>query len=329
MAAKRIRDEVGIDPNRIVSAALDAALGASEPAKKKRHPGRVLAAGAALAAAAAVGQRRMPRMAKVPLRMAAHKLGDAMHVDELADAVQDRVGRNREPEDDHDDENLDAVDRDDEEFDDEETDDLDEDEEPVDEDEEDLDDEDEEPVDEDEEDLDGEDEEPVDEDEEDLDDEDDDFDDEDDDGFDDEPEDDRGPEGEGEADELDEDSDDDPEGESEDAPDDEEPLEDEDEPEEEPAEDEEPPEDDEEDDEQVAARGLDLGIASGTSRNRPRAPSPDLFASLRTPRRRALLMGRESRRVDPATRPPEPERSRSQRDGGGRANNSKSMAARR
>lgn len=313
MSSKRLRDGVGIDPNRIVSAAVDAALGQSEPSKKKHHPGRMLAAGAAVAAAATVGQRRMPALAKAPLRVAAHKLGNAMHVDDLVGAVQDRMGRDRQP-DDYDDEDLDRVDPDSDEFDDE-----------------DLDDEEPEDLENDEDS-----EEPLDE-ADDLDDEDEDegFDDEDDQGFDDEPEDGDGPEGEGDADEPDEEYDDDPEAESEHAPVEEEPLED-DEPEdeapfedEEQLEDEEDAEDGEEDDEQVAARGLDLGVVSEPRRTRPRDQAPDLFAALRTPRRRAPLMGRGALRVDPATRPPEPERSRGKQNGDRRNHNSNSMAARR
>ncbi|MEA2147712.1 MAG: hypothetical protein QOG59_3299, partial [Solirubrobacteraceae bacterium] len=99
MASKRFRDAMGIDPDRIVSSALQAALGETQPRGQKHHPGRVLAAGAALAAAAAVGQKRMPRKAKVPLRMGLHKLGT--RVDGVADALRDRVaGYEDEPVDD-------------------------------------------------------------------------------------------------------------------------------------------------------------------------------------------------------------------------------------
>jgi hypothetical protein len=122
MASKRFRDAIGIDPDRVVVAAVDAALGESAPRRKKHHPGRVLAAGAAVAAAAAVGQRRMPRLAKVPLRMGLHKLGDLAHVDDLADAVRDRLsGHREEPDDDYVDEagDEDFDDEDDEGFDDE------------------------------------------------------------------------------------------------------------------------------------------------------------------------------------------------------------------
>jgi hypothetical protein len=105
---KRFRDAVGIDPDRVVAAAVDAALGEAPSPRKRRHPGRVLAAGAALAAAAAVGQRRMPRLAKVPLRMGLHKLGDMTHVDELADALRDRLaGHDDAPDDAYDDEHYD------------------------------------------------------------------------------------------------------------------------------------------------------------------------------------------------------------------------------
>jgi hypothetical protein len=302
MASKRFRDAVGIDPDRIVSAAIDAALGEAQPRKKKHHPGRVLAAGAAVAAAAAVGQRRLPRLAKVPLRMGLHKLGDMAHVDDIADAVRDRAdavrdrltGDGREPEDEY---------YDDEEFDDEEFDD-----------------------------------EPRDEADEPPDDED--FDDEDDEGFDDEPpeddddppEDDDGPRGEG--DEVDEEDldDDDLEGEPEDAVEDEPEDVEDDEPEED-VEDDEPPEDDdvdpEEDDEQIAARSLDLGVERGDNGTRDRDRVPDLFEALRTPHRRAPVMRRRSHRVDPATRPPEPDKKRpgnERRDR--RPKQSKSKAAR-
>ena len=98
MASKRFRDAIGIDPERIVSSALQAALGETQPHGQKHHPGRVLAAGAALAAAAAVGQKRMPRMAKVPLRMGLHKLADMARVDEFTDALRDRLtGYDDEP----------------------------------------------------------------------------------------------------------------------------------------------------------------------------------------------------------------------------------------
>jgi hypothetical protein len=115
MASKRIRDTVGIDPDRVVSAALQAALGETSSRRRKHHPGRALAAGAAIAAAAAVGQKRVPRLAKVPLRMGLHKLGDMAHVDDLADAVRDRlVGHHDEPDDDYEDEDFDDEDFDDE-----------------------------------------------------------------------------------------------------------------------------------------------------------------------------------------------------------------------
>jgi hypothetical protein len=108
---KRFRDAVGIDPDRVVTAAVDAALGEAPSRRKRHHPGRVLAAGAAFAAAAAVGQRRLPRLAKVPLRMGLHKLGDMTHVDELADALRDRLaGHDDEPDDAYDDEYYDDED---------------------------------------------------------------------------------------------------------------------------------------------------------------------------------------------------------------------------
>jgi hypothetical protein len=280
MASKRLHDAIGIDPDRVVTAALGAALGEAHSRGKRHHPGRVLAASAALAAAAAVGQRRMPRLAKAPLRMGLHKLGDMTHVDELADALRDRlVGREDEPDEDYDDEP--------EEFDDE----------------------------------------PRDEAEDEPDDEDGDegFDDEDDEGFDDEPEDDDGPRNEGdEVDEADdEEFDDEPEDDVEGESDEEEPEE----TEPEATEDDEDlePEDDEE---QIAARSLELGVPSESNGRRARDRVPDLFEALRTPHRRAPVMRREARRVDPATRPPKPDESRPRRERRGRANNPKSTAAR-
>jgi hypothetical protein len=318
MASKRFRDTVGIDPDRVVSAALSAALGENQPRGKRHHPGRVLVAGAALTAAAAVGQRRMPRVAKVPLRMGLRKLGDMTHVDDLTDALRDRLTR-REDDEEYYDDDLGG-----EEY---------------------YDDEDEEPRDEAED-------EPDDEDDEDFDDEDDEgFDDEDDEGFDDGPEDDGGPRGEGE--EVDEEPDDEPEdsmegesdeevpeGEEPDAVEDDEDLEpeeddDELEPEEddedlEPEEDDEEPEpeESEEGDEQIAARSLDLGVSSDTNGHHRRDRAPDLFEALRTPHRRAPVMRRQSRRLDPATRPPEPDDSRPRRERRRGSNNPKSTAAR-
>jgi hypothetical protein len=270
MASKRLREAIGIDPDRVVSAAVDAALGEKSSRRKRHHPGRVVAAGAALAAAAAVGQRRMPRVARVPLRMGLHKLGDMAHVDELADALRDRlVGHDDEPDDGYyDDEDLDGEDyEDEEEFDDE----------------------------------------PRDEAEDPPEDEDDGFDDGDDEGFDDdEPEDDDGPRGEGdeagdegsEDEELDRDEDEsDEQGREDDEPEDDEPEDDEElEP--------------EEDDEEIAARSLDLGVRSEANGKGARERVPDLFAALRSPHRRAPVMRRGSLRVDPATRPPKPDESR-------------------
>jgi hypothetical protein len=308
MASKRFRDAVGIDPDRVVSAAVDAALGESQSRPKKHHPGRVLAAGAALAAAAAVGQRRMPRLAKVPLRMGLHKLGDMAHVDDLADAVRDRLtGHRDEPDDDYVDEEEEFDDDEEEEFDDEPRDEG-----------EDL------PEDEDDDfDEDGEDDE---------DDEDDDE------GFDDEPEDDGGPRGEG--DELDEDEDEEPEDDEplaeDEEPEDDEPLAEDEEPvdedpeaadEDEEDEDLEP--EDEDEDEDIAARSVKLGLSAGSNGPRVRGRVPDLFEALRTPHRRAPVMRHDALRVDPATRPPKPD----DRRGGAQrrdrqSKNTKSKAAR-
>ena len=304
MASKRFRDAIGIDPDRIVAAAVDAAMGETRSRGKRHHPGRVLVAGAAVAAAAAVGQRRMPRMAKVPLRMGLHKLGDMAHVDELADALRDRLaGHQDEPDDD---DYYDEEDVDDEDYDDEEE---------FDDDEEEFDDE------------------PRDE----ADDDDEGFDDEDDEGFDDEPEDGDGPRGEGDEEEPDDDQpeDDADEEESEDeepedleAEEDDEDLEPEDD-----DEDLESDEDDEEfesdeDDEQIAARSLDLGVSSDANGGRARDRVPDLFAALRTPHRRPPVMRRGSLRVDPATRPPEPGESHARDERRNRSRKSKSTAAR-
>jgi hypothetical protein len=291
MASKRFRDAVGVDPDRVVSAALNAALGENQSRGKRHHPGRVLAAGAALTAVAAVGQRRMPRLAKVPLRMGLRKLGDMAHVDELADAVRDRLaGREGEPDDDY----YDEEDLDDEDYDD--------DEEPRDELEDQPDDEDDEG-----------------------------FDDEDDEDFDDGPEGGGGPRDEGDEvddEEFDDEPEDVAEGESdEDEPEGEDPDAVEDDEDLDPEEDGEDV-DPEADDEQIAARSLDLGVSSDTNGRRSRDRVPELFEALRTPHRRAPVMRRDSRRVDPATRPPEPDESRPRRDRGRRSNNPKSTAAR-
>jgi hypothetical protein len=291
MASKRFRDAVGIDPDRVVSAAVDAALGESQSRPKKHHPGRVLAAGAALAAAAAVGQRRMPRLAKVPLRMGLHKLGDMAHVDDLADAVRDRLtGHRDEPDDDYVDEEEEFDDDQEEEFDDEPRDEG-----------------------------------------EDLPEDEDDEDDEDDEGFDDEPEDDRGPRGEGdELDEDEEPEDEEPEDE-EPLAEDEEPVDEESEAADEDEEDEdlEPEDEDEDEDEDIAARSVKLGLSAGSNGPRVRGRVPDLFEALRTPHRRAPVMRHDALRVDPATRPPKPDDRRGgaqRRDR--QSKNTKSKAAR-
>jgi hypothetical protein len=291
MASKRFRDAVGIDPDRVVSAAVDAALGESQSRPKKHHPGRVLAAGAALAAAAAVGQRRMPRLAKVPLRMGLHKLGDMAHVDDLADAVRDRLtGHRDEPDDDYVDEEEEFDDDEEEEFDDEPRDEG--------------------------EDLPG--------------DEDDDFDEDDDEGFDDEPEDDGGPRGEGdELDEDEEPEDEEPE-DDQPLAEDEEPVDEEPEAADEDEEDEEDEDlEPEDEDEEIAARSVKLGLSAGSNGQRVRGRVPDLFEALRTPHRRAPVMRHDALRVDPATRPPKPDDRRGgaqRRDR--QSKNTKSKAAR-
>jgi hypothetical protein len=292
MASKRfreVRDAIGIDPERIVASAVQAALGEAQPSGQKHHPGRVLAAGAALAAAAAVGQKRMPRIAKVPLRMGlhklGHKLGDMTRVDELADALRDRLtGYDDEPLDGYDDE-LDELG--DEDFDDE---DFDEDEEF--DDDEDVEDDDEPRA-------------------EDEPDDEEDFDDEDDDGFDDEPEDDDGPRGDGEQaedEELDdEELDDEPEADLEGEPDDDEEEQDAEPEAAEGDEDREP----DQDEDQIAARSVDLGVPRDSAGSGRRDRAPDLFSALGARRRRPPVMRRGSLRVDPAARPPEPDASRS------------------
>ena len=301
MASKRFRHAVGIDPERILSAAVDAALGETEPPRKRHHPGRVLATGAALAAAAAVGQRRVPRLAKMPLRMGLHKLGDMAHVDELADALRERlVPNDEEPDDGHfdDDEELagDGFDDDEEELIGDDLDDEEFDDEPRDE----------------------SDDSP----------EDDDFDDEDDEGFDDEPEDDDGPRDSGDEvedeEELEDDEDLEAEPNAEASEEEPEAVEDDDE---DPGS-EEDDEGVEDGDEEIAARGLELGASSESNGRRTRDRAPDLVGSLRTRGRRAPVMRRDSVSVDPATRPPEPDRRRA---GAGRrssSNNPKSTAAR-
>ena len=288
MAAKRFRDAVGIDPDRVLSAAIDAALREPQSRDKKHHPGRFVAAGAAVAAAAAVGQRRMPRLAKVPLRMGLHKLGDMAHVDELADAVRDRLaGHEKEPDDYYDDEEPGDEELDGDEY-------VDEDESrPRDEAEDRPDDEDEDEG----------------------------FDDEDDGGFEDDPEDGDGPRGEGDEEEpaRDEGDEEDLEaGSEEEPPEDEEDL---------ASEDDEASES-EDDDDQIAARSLDLGVRGEGDGHRPRDRVPELFEALRQPARHASVMRRELLRVDPANRPPEPDQPRPRNRGRGRSNNRKSTAAR-
>jgi hypothetical protein len=298
MASKRFRDAVGINPDRVVAAALDAALGDTQSRSKKHHPGRALAAGAALAAAAAVGQKRMPRLAKVPLRMGLHKLGDMTHVDELADALRDRlVGHDDEPESDDyvDDELEEEGFEDDEEG-------FEDDEEGFDDGDEGFDDEDE-----------GFDDEP-----------------EDDDGP--RGEGDEADEDEPEDDEPDEDPDaaveDEPDDELEDEPDDGGELEPDEEDDAEPEEEDEDDAEPDEEDEQIAARSVDLGVTGEGTGRRAHRRVPDLFEALRTPHRRPPVMRRASHDIDPARRPPEPDQDGSQSGGRDRSKKQTSKAAR-
>src|SRR6185312_4536266 len=145
--------------------------------------------------------------------------------------------------------------------------------------------------------------------------------------FDDEPEDDDGPRGEG--DEVEEEpEDEEPDEEEPEAVEDDEDLEPEDDEDLEPEDDEDlEPEEGEDEDEEIAARSLDLGLPAESSDRRTRGHVPDLFEALRTPHRRAPVIRRGSLRVDPATRPPQPDEKprEGRRD---RAKKPKSKAAR-
>jgi hypothetical protein len=91
-AGKRIRDAVSIDLNRVAETAIETALGEARP---RKHRGvRVIAAGAALATAAAVGQKHLPRIVEFPIKRGLHKLGDAASLDGFTDALRERFADN-------------------------------------------------------------------------------------------------------------------------------------------------------------------------------------------------------------------------------------------
>jgi hypothetical protein len=95
-----------IDINRVAAAAIEAAL-REEHSRRRRVPGiRVIAAGAALATAARVGQKHLPRLTE--LRLVEHglaKLGDVPSLRDVTDSVRERLADHGLI--DHDDEDLD------------------------------------------------------------------------------------------------------------------------------------------------------------------------------------------------------------------------------
>ena len=98
MASKhRIRDAVGIDLTRVAAAAFEAAVTPQEivqpeKKKKKHHPVRMIIVGGTLVAAARAGQKHMPKMAKVPMKMGLDKLEDVASMDRFTDALRERFG---------------------------------------------------------------------------------------------------------------------------------------------------------------------------------------------------------------------------------------------
>ena len=98
MASKhRIRDAVGIDLTRVAAAAFEAAVTPQEipqpeKKKKKHHPVRMIIAGGTLVAAARAGQKHMPQIAKVPMKMGLDKLEDVASMDRFTDALRERFG---------------------------------------------------------------------------------------------------------------------------------------------------------------------------------------------------------------------------------------------
>ena len=98
-----------IDINRVAAAAIEAALREERP-RRHRVPGiRAIAAGAALATAARVGQKHLPRLTE--LRLVEHgltKLGDVPSLRDVTDSVRERLADHGLI--DHDDDDLDDLD---------------------------------------------------------------------------------------------------------------------------------------------------------------------------------------------------------------------------
>src|SRR5438270_4131549 len=100
---KRLQKAVPVDLERIAASAIEAAMSDSSRSRK-HHPVRAIATGAALATAAGVGYKRLPRVVRWPIKRGVHKLGDAANLDGFTDAVRDRFadlrhGEPDEPED--------------------------------------------------------------------------------------------------------------------------------------------------------------------------------------------------------------------------------------
>jgi hypothetical protein len=111
---------VGIDLTRVAAAALEAAITPQEilepekNKKKKHHPVRMIIVGGTLVAVARAGQKHMPKMAKVPMKMGLDKLEDMASMDRFTDALRERFGsehrpdesQDLEPQDDYDDDDY-------------------------------------------------------------------------------------------------------------------------------------------------------------------------------------------------------------------------------
>ncbi|MFL5864919.1 MAG: hypothetical protein ACJ780_29850, partial [Solirubrobacteraceae bacterium] len=96
-SSKGIGKMVNVDVERVVMAALDAALSEALPSKQPKEPKeqhhamRTLATGAVVVTAAGVGYQRLPRLAKLPIKYGLRKVTKAADIGAFTDAVRDRV----------------------------------------------------------------------------------------------------------------------------------------------------------------------------------------------------------------------------------------------
>jgi hypothetical protein len=103
MARRGVFETVGLDFNRVAASAIDAAFG-EEKKPREHHPLLATAVGAAaVVGAARVGQKHLPRLAKVPLKAGRHKLGSAASLDQVTHALRERWESVRPEADDEDD----------------------------------------------------------------------------------------------------------------------------------------------------------------------------------------------------------------------------------